>query len=154
MQTEEVRRVLREGAAQPSRNVDVGRVLEQGRRLKRRRAAGLTAIAIAAAFGAVTIAANLFVVRSDRPSGDPALPAAIPAGWTKLPLPPEVRTGAAVQRAGSEVLAWGGCDPAVRNECVPTADGYSFDPVARSWTRMAPGPISGANATSVWTGAE
>lgn len=51
-----------------------------------------------------------------------------PLGWTKLPPPPEIRDGAAYVWIGSDLLAWGGCDPSGASDCVKTADGFAFDP--------------------------
>jgi hypothetical protein len=79
---------------------------------------------------------------------------ALKVGWTKLSDPPETRAGAAYVWAGSEVLAWGGCAPDVENECVPTADGYAFDPIQDRWRSLPEAPLAAAWADAVWTGAE
>ena len=72
----------------------------------------------------------------------------IPAGWTELPEPPEVRVGAAYVWTGSEVLAWGGC------ESTATC-GYSFDPEARDWEPLPPLHSDGTpHGDAVWTGRE
>jgi hypothetical protein len=77
------------------------------------------------------------------------------AGWTELPLPPEVRDGAALVWAGREVIAWGGCDPARLDEdCYPTDDGFAFDPSTREWSPVPPAPRSGIDPEAVWTGRE
>jgi hypothetical protein len=75
-------------------------------------------------------------------------------GWTKLPLPPERRDGAALIWTGSRVLAWGGCNPDVEHDCAPTTDGFGFDPIAHSWSILPPAPRSGAYSHGVWTGDE
>ena len=89
-----------------------------------------------------------------RPAEESSPLASIPAGWTKLPEPPEVRAGAAYVWAGSEVLAWGGCEAASGSRCTPSADGYSFDPGSRAWEPIPPAPSEGTQAGAVWTGDE
>jgi hypothetical protein len=76
------------------------------------------------------------------------------SGWTKLPLPPEVRDGAAFVSTNSHVLAWGGCDPATEDDCEATADGFQFDPTTRTWSALPPAPRPGAYWHGVWTGTE
>jgi hypothetical protein len=80
--------------------------------------------------------------------------AGIPPGWTTLHRPPEVREGAALVWAGSELLAWGGCAPAFGDAGEPTADGFAFDPVARAWEAIPEAPRAGTLAEAVWTGNE
>jgi hypothetical protein len=76
-------------------------------------------------------------------------------GWTELPLPPEVRDGAAFAWTGGELLAWGGCDPARLDEdCYPTDDGFAFDPSTRTWSWIPPAPGAGIDPEVVWTGEE
>jgi hypothetical protein len=155
MRTEDVRQLLEEGAAQPSRRVDVGAVLSQGRRLQRRRAIAFAALGAAAVVGAAVVAANLDGFdRSRDERARPQPPASLPAGWTELALPPEVRGGASLVWTGSELLAWGGCSTASNNECVGTADGYSFDLATQSWEPFEQAPRTAANADGVWTGTE
>lgn len=74
--------------------------------------------------------------------------------WTKLPLPPQVRDGAAFVSTQSQVLAWGGCDPAIVDGCEATADGFQFDPTTRTWSALPPAPRPGAYWRGVWTGTE
>jgi hypothetical protein len=81
----------------------------------------------------------------------------IPAGWTELPEAPEAGAGAAYVWTGSEVLAWGGCEPAAGSRCAFTASGYAFDPVARTWKAMPPVPTDADTVTHgdvAWTGRE
>lgn len=56
----------------------------------------------------------------------------LPIGWTKLPPPPEMRDGTSFVWTGSKLLAWGGCDPSVKDDCVRTTDGFAFDPTTRT----------------------
>ena len=74
--------------------------------------------------------------------------------WTKLPLPPEVRDGAAFVSTQSHVLAWGGCNPETEEDCEPTADGFQFDPTTGTWAALSPAPRPGAYWRAVWTGTE
>jgi hypothetical protein len=78
--------------------------------------------------------------------------ATIPVGWTKLPRPPEVRAGAAFVWTGSELVAWGGCASRTGDACVPTADGFAFDPANRSWGRIPEAPLAATSADAIWTG--
>ncbi len=77
-----------------------------------------------------------------------------PLGWTKLPPPPEIRDGAAYVWIGSDLLAWGGCDPSGASDCVKTADGFAFDPWTRTWRTIPKAPLPGAYTDVVWTGEE
>jgi N-acetylneuraminic acid mutarotase len=120
-------------------------------------------IAVAAVI--VVVAAAVVV---DRMTGDDAVVAtppsgassptpnagAIPTGWTKLSLPPQVRTGSAVVWTGSQLLDWGGCDPAINDRCEAVADGYAFDPASRTWSDLPPAPVAGSGAHAIWTGSE
>lgn len=158
MPTEDIRQLLLDGSARPSRKVDVGAILRQGRRLQRVRVVSMSALGAAAVAVLAFAAANLdSVVRSEQRSIEPNRAAAIPEGWTELPLPPEVRDGMSVVWAGSRLLAWGGCNQAVTEHCEPTAGGVGFDPVTQSWTPLKSAPVAGANAIgteTIWTGEE
>jgi hypothetical protein len=78
----------------------------------------------------------------------------IAEGWTRLPAPPEVRPGAAYLWTGSQLLVWGGCAPPVTDECIPTQDGFAFDPVTERWSAIPAAPTAGDYAETVWTGRE
>jgi hypothetical protein len=96
---------------------------------RRERSNRAVAVAIVATVGIVLFASS----RSDAPAPpsdrlvDPAA-AGFAEGWTRLPLPPEVRDGEALVWTGDELLAWGGCATDVEDRCDATADGYAFDP--------------------------
>jgi hypothetical protein len=160
MPTEDVRRLLSDGAARPSRQVDVGAILRQGRRRQRVRVASMSVLGAAAVVVVAVTAANLdSYVRPEQRSKEPNRAAAIPEGWTELPLPPEVRDGMSVVWAGSRLLAWGGCDPAAEDHCGPTAVAFAFDPVTQSWSPLESAPVAGAHADAIgteaiWTGKE
>lgn len=74
--------------------------------------------------------------------------------WTELPLPPEVRGGAAHVWTGSELIAWGGCVADVNDDCEATADGYAFDPEANTWHELPEAPVASSEAVGAWTGEE
>lgn len=155
MSTDDVRRLLRDGAALPSRGVDVGAIISQGRRLKRVRIASMSLFGSAVLIAIALVAANLdSFVRSDQRSKKPNRVAALAEGWTELSLPPEVRDGNSVVWAGSQLLVWGGCNPEVKDDCEATADGFSFDPVTQDWGRIQTAPTPAVHADEVWTGTE
>jgi N-acetylneuraminic acid mutarotase len=56
--------------------------------------------------------------------------------------------------AGSQLLAWGGCDPAAEGSCETTTDGFGFDPATRGWMRLEDAPLGGTYADVIWTGKE
>jgi hypothetical protein len=112
----DIRRLLLDGAARPSQRVNVGAILREGRRLHRVRMVSMSVLGVTAVLLVAIITANLdSFVRTEQRSTEPSRPAAIPEGWTELPLPPEVRDGMSVVWAGSELLAWGGCDSAAEH---------------------------------------
>ena len=155
MSSDDVRQLLFDGAARPSQSVDVGVIQRKGRILRRVRVASMSMLGVAAVVGVALAATNLdSLVPSERRIAEPNNPVAISEGWTDLALPPEVHDGMSIVWAGSRLLAWGGCDAAEDDHCAPTADGYEFDPVTRSWQRLENAPVAGANANAVWTGSE
>ena len=103
---------------------------------------------------AVAILAGLFVTgRSGAaptvgPNGPPTAGAIAP-GWTALPASPlAAREGAMAAWTGSLVLVVGGTDapPCPPNadcpaDATPLRDGAAYDPVARSWRRIADAPV-------------
>jgi hypothetical protein len=80
--------------------------------------------------------------------------ASFPGGWTRLPLPPEWREGAALVWTGSELLAWGGCDLVEEDECIPTGDGLAFNLGTRKWSGIPEAPVAADHPHVVWTGEE
>lgn len=82
-------------------------------------------------------------VRGPGPEQVTAPATEFPRGWTELPLPPEVRDGAALVWTSRELIAWGGCDPARPEDCYPTDDGFAFDPSTRMWSLIPPAPAAG-----------
>jgi len=155
MSTDDVRQLLLDGAARPSRGVDVGAIQRRGRILKGRRVASMSALGVTAAVTIALSTANLdSLVPPDRGVAERNRPVPVSQGWTELPLPPEVRDGMSLVWAGSRLLAWGGCDPAEDDRCEPTAGGFEFDPTTRAWLRLSDAPVAGADANSIWTGRE
>jgi hypothetical protein len=78
----------------------------------------------------------------------------LPIGWSELPPPPEVRSGAASAWTGSELLIWGGFEYVGGNED-PDAGGFAFDAQARTWSELPASPLHGrSDAASAWTGSE
>jgi hypothetical protein len=76
-----------------------------------------------------------------------------PVGWTELPAPPEIRTGAAQVWTGSQLLIWGGYTGFDEPNVVAT--GLVFDAAEAAWNQTAPGPLEPrALIASAWTGSE
>jgi hypothetical protein len=76
-----------------------------------------------------------------------------PAGWTELPAPPEIRTGAAQVWTGAELLVWGGYTGFEETNVV--ASGLVFDATELSWRPTAPAPLEPrTRMASAWTGSE
>jgi hypothetical protein len=74
-------------------------------------------------------------------------------GWTELPPPPDVRSGAATAWTGKELIVWGG--HAGFDETSVAADGFAFDATANGWERLSPSPLEGRTmVASAWTGSE
>ena len=72
--------------------------------------------------------------------------------WTRLPSPPQARTGVALAWTGNELVSLGGAVPGVGP---PARDGYAFEPRTGRWSHIpaAPGP-GRIDADAVWTGSE
>jgi hypothetical protein len=76
-----------------------------------------------------------------------------PAGWTELPAPPEIRSGAAQVWTGSQLLVWGGTTGF--NEQSVVASGMVFDATELAWRPTAPAPLDPrTRMASAWTGSE
>ncbi len=99
------------------------------------------------AFERTTAAASTHTSEVTDPLGS------IPIGWTELPTAPATLPGAADLWTGSELLVWGGSH-ARSQDYTPSAEGFSFDPVARAWTSVPPAPLPGSDALAAWTGTE
>ena len=82
--------------------------------------------------------------------GDPW--AAYTQRWTRLPSPPQARTGVALAWTGNELVSLGGAVPGAGR---PARDGYAFDPRTRQWSHIPPAPGPGRiDAYAVWTGSQ
>jgi hypothetical protein len=78
----------------------------------------------------------------------------LPIGWSELPPPPEVRSGAATAWTGSELLVWGGYEFVGGNED-PKANGFAFDASTHRWEPLPPPPLEGrSDPAFAWTGRE
>jgi hypothetical protein len=85
------------------------------------------------------------------------VPAArITNGWTELAEPPAaVDDAATLVWAGSELIAWGGCEGrGAQDSCASSDRGFSFNPTDGSWVEIPRSPIPGSHADGVWTGKE
>jgi hypothetical protein len=91
-----------------------------------------------------------------RPRPAPAidLAAELSEGWSELPAPPEVRSGAATAWTGSQLLVWGGYEYVGSTED-PDAGGFVFDAASRRWEPLPPSPLAGrSDPAFAWTGRE
>jgi hypothetical protein len=78
----------------------------------------------------------------------------IPEGWTELPAPPAIRTGAVEVWTGSQLLVWGGWFGG-NDEQPPERDGAVFDASSNTWGSIPPAPIPGRSFPAfAWTGNE
>ncbi len=69
------------------------------------------------------------------------------------------RTGSARVWTGKEMVIWGGgsckANPCQFDNVEPLADGAAYEPVADTWRRIAPSPLSARTAVvGVWSGKE
>jgi hypothetical protein len=120
---------------------------------------------IAAAVVALAVFATAAVFAWDLSHPDPDLgpdpspavvdlAAELPEGWSELPAPPEVRSGAATAWTGSELLVWGGYEYVGGNED-PDAGGFAFDAQTRTWSQLPASPLEGRSDMAFgWTGRE
>jgi hypothetical protein len=116
--------------------------------------------AAAAVFALTTFSELVQEAGPSTPTGAPSVSltgvdlSSIPEGWTELPAPPEIRTGAAQVWTGSQLLIWGGWFGG-SDEQSPERDGVAFDASSNTWGAIPPAPISGRSfPASAWTGNE
>src|SRR6266498_4050028 len=129
----------------------------------RRVAAILIAFAVFAAvavFALTTLSERVHEAAPSPPTRAPSVSltgvdlSSIPEGWTELPAPPEIRTGAAQVWTGSQLLIWGGWFGG-SDEQSPERDGVAFDASSNTWGAIPPAPIPGRSfPASAWTGNE
>ena len=122
----------------------------------KRAAAALVAFAVFA--GAAVFAWNLSHPElAPTPPPEPAVDLAseLPIGWSELPAPPEVRSGAATAWTGSQLLVWGGYEYVGGNED-PRRDGLRVSTRDPAVVAAAPtSPLEGRSGTAfAWTGQE
>jgi hypothetical protein len=120
--------------------------------------ARFTAPRVAAVCGLLLVVAAVGAVawHAHTPGQPQAAPGDAWAGythrWTRLPPPPQPRTGVALAWTGNELLSLGGEVPGVGP---PARDGYAFDPRSGHWSHIPPAPGPGrTDAYAVWTGSE
>jgi len=78
----------------------------------------------------------------------------IPEGWTELPAPPDIRSGAALVWTGSQLLIWAGSTGDAAEQ-PPGRDGMAFDASSNTWVGIPPAPIPGRSFPAyAWTGRE
>lgn len=79
----------------------------------------------------------------------------LPYGWTELPSPPDVRSGAVTAWTGSHLIVWGGYVYTGYGNERPLNDGYILDPVSGERESIAPSPLDPrAFPAWAWTGEE
>lgn len=120
------------------------------------RKAGVIAVAFAVFGAAVLFAWSVLDVEPEPPTPPPAPGsdpfASLPAGWTELPEPPEVRCCSAEAWTGSELLIWGG-HVGQTDESLDT--GWRYDAEVGEWRPMPASPLGArSQAAGVWTGSE
>jgi hypothetical protein len=151
-----LREILHDAAALPRQPLDLERLRARGRRRVRLAGAGAITVLVAGLLATLVV-----VVRPDprRPAPDPTvatgtgLLAELPAGWTEMPSPPEIRHHGATQWTGDTLLMWGGTVPGFTK--TPAADGFIFDARTRAWTDIAESPLAArVHPASAWTGQE
>jgi hypothetical protein len=72
--------------------------------------------------------------------------------WSRLPSPPQARSGVALAWTGNELVSLGGAVPGAGP---PARGGYAFDPRTGRWSPIPPAPGPGrTDAYAVWTGSE
>ena len=123
---------------------------------RKRAAAALVAFAVFA--GAAVFAWNLWHPElAPRPRPEPAVDLAseLPIGWSELPAPPEIRSGAATAWTGSQLLVWGGYEYTGFSDDSSQDDGFVYDARSRTWSPLPDTPLEGrSDPAFVWTGDE
>jgi len=119
-----------------------------------------TTVAFAVFVAAAIFLWNAFDSRSQRPRPGETTPtpnplSQLPAGWTELPDPPDVRAGSAAAWTGSELLVWGGYVYTGFSDEEALEDGYLLDPLTGSTETVPAAPLTArAFPAAAWTGSE
>jgi hypothetical protein len=108
--------------------------------------AALTALIVFSAVGLRHVPPEPTPVPAEAPTF-----ANVPAGWSQLPAPPEVRQDGTFVWAGDHLMDLGGTIPGSSS---PTTSAYSLGPVGDGWSRLPDAPLASAGARAVWTGSE
>lgn len=125
-------------------------------------------LVVAAMALAVFASSGILTWRAFRSEGEPSNPPVdepgvgpapanvfddLPAGWTELPAPPDVRRGWAAAWTGTELIVWGGYSGFDKTNVV--SHGFIYDAASATWTELPPSPLEArALAASAWTGSE
>ena len=76
-------------------------------------------------------------------------------GWTQLPVPPEVRTSAAIGWTGEQLLVWGGYVYTGFSDEGAHDDGFALDARTRQWHELPDSPLRARTVpAAAWTGTE
>ena len=159
----ELKELLRDAAATPSGPLDVEDVRNRARsvaRVRRMRAGAAGLAVIAVLVGLAVPLMNLLqsnkveLIAPQPGESEGGRPGAPPETWESLPPAPIVpRTDAASVWTGTEMIVWGGLDPARDFQAV--ADGAAYNPETRVWRTLPDAPLTPTSAVSaVWTGDE
>lgn len=158
---DDLRSKLSRLAPAPRRRLDPATLVAEGHRRRRRRNVAYTAAAVVA--GVIVTAAIPSIVdlvdggngqRPVAPATPPPAPTFAP-GWTRLPSPPEVRTGPATAWTGTELLVWGGYVYTGYSDEAPAANGFSWDGTTETWDPLPESPLGPRSfPAAAWTGRE
>ena len=164
----DLRDVFKQAAHRPDDDVDLGDVRRRAHALRRARrvrggtvavaAAVLLGVGISSVYGTLTRREVEFT--DTQPTAPPTVvpePTQEPtpaSGWQPLPEGPlSARVHPSAVWTGREVIWWGGQDPEA--EYAPVDGGAAYDPVNRTWRRIADAPVEAhGRSLAVWTGTE
>lgn len=158
----DVRRLLKNSAAEPVTRIEPAALWRAGRRQRDRRLilAVAGALVICGGMFAAVARPDLFTDRS--PPQQPAHVSVSPSdeatrgeGWRKLPdAPISPRSGEAAVWTGREVIIWGGATRDATLRSSELSDGAAYDPAESTWRSIVDAPIRGSSYEAVWTGTE
>jgi hypothetical protein len=78
-----------------------------------------------------------------------------PSGWTSLPVPPEVRVGAATAASQDQLFTWGGYVYTGMSDETSAATGFTFDAATGQWSKLPASPLAARSfPAAAWTGSE
>ena len=164
----DLKELLRDAAAPPARPLDLDDVRRRASDVARGRLLRTTAAGVAVVMVLVGAAVPLlrqlddstveFTDTPPTPSGSVSEASTVPPGPTEsrlwepipeAPIAPRVR--AATVWTGTEMLVWGGHDPAGAYRAL--ADGAAYNPETKTWRLLPEAPIQpNTSVSAVWTG--